>query len=187
MEIIQPYIKEKTKTSQNWLVCLAISRWFSGEMLDRTYMINSVSKPHSLTHINLPMSIICFHINPKTALSTAFMFLTMSSTPLASPPHSLFSLSWHEKSNWVHCLKWNTDPNFFPKFLQEKLKNESTLWQFQTNYIDSRCNLTLGTSGRSEPWSTSTAQLVNHVIAWNSSLVIPKCNKYFFTCRVPGS
>ena len=66
-------------------------------MLDRTLINMSVSEPHSRTRINFPKSIIFLHINPKTALSSALMFLTMSSTPLASPPHSLFSLSYGMK------------------------------------------------------------------------------------------
>lgn len=95
-KIIQAQIEEKPYLSQKWLACLAISKWFSGEMLDGTYLTSRVSKPRSLIHINLPMSIICLHINPKAALSIAFIFLTKSSTPIASPLHSPpLSLSQH--------------------------------------------------------------------------------------------
>lgn len=53
------------------------------------------------------------------------------------------------------------------------------------NYIDSGCNLKSETSERFEPWSASTAQLVNHVIAWNSFLLIPKLVRYFLSVGTP--
>lgn len=86
-------------TTSRSQVNLAISKWFSGEMAAGTYLTNSVTKPRSFIHINLPISIICLHLNPNTALSTAFVFLTISSTPPFTSPPTSFPLHTRKSYN----------------------------------------------------------------------------------------
>lgn len=67
-----------------WHLHFAINKWFSGEIFEGTYLTTSASNPWSLSQSSLPMSIISLHIKPKAALSSACMFLIVSSTPLCS-------------------------------------------------------------------------------------------------------
>ena len=128
----------------------SVNRFQEKCVLERTLINKSVSKPHSLTHINFPISIIYLHINPKTALSSALMFLTMSLTPLAFP-----TLSWHEKSNWgTIALKVKRGPisfqNSYERILRMNSHNDSfklitltldAIWHQELQYVWTMINI----------------------------------------------
>lgn len=156
-------------------------------------MTSCASKPRSFIHINLPISIISLHLNPRPALSTGFIFLTMPSTPVC--PSQFSSLSQYSllinrqqyQREKVQCHTgiagtvnisiemWGT--------MKVRLKS---LWMSKVqrrDYMDGGWKMQWVTSERSEPWSSSTAQLVNHVIAWNCSFVIPKLHKYLLSAE----
>lgn len=126
---------EGTSASYRWLACLAISKWFSGEMVGGTYFTSCVSNPCSLTHINLPMSMISLHMNPTTALSMAFIFCTISATPPTSSTHSFFSLWQHDKIN-MSIRKYSL--KFEKKNTQDGIKAEE--FNGITLIVDAVCN-----------------------------------------------
>jgi hypothetical protein len=73
-------------------------------------------------------------------------------------------------------MVWNTNVSLIKKKQDTNIKERK-------DYIDCKCDTQSVVSGKSESWLASTAQLVNHVTAWNSSFVIPKSKKNFLSTR----